>query len=58
VPCPVDRSQHGLTQLGDLDDAVLSVKPLEIDCTIALSLLEIEAGTQRRIRTGQYDGTH
>jgi hypothetical protein len=34
------------------------VKPLEIDCTIALSLLEIEAGTQRRIRTGQYDGTH
>jgi hypothetical protein len=38
--CPVDRSQHGLAQLGDLGDAVLGVKPLEIGGPIALNLLE------------------
>jgi hypothetical protein len=34
------------------------VKPFEIGSSIALSLLEIEAGTKRRIRAGQYHRAH
>jgi hypothetical protein len=55
---PVYRSQNRLVQLGDLRDAILGVKPFKIGRPISLDLLKIKAGTERRIRTGQYHRAH
>jgi hypothetical protein len=49
--CAIYCSHHGFAQLGDLGDAVLGVKPFEIGGPVTLGLLEMEAGTESRIRT-------
>jgi hypothetical protein len=56
--CPVYRSHNRRAQLGDLRDAVLGVQPFKIGGPIALRLLEIESGTEGRIRACQHDCTY
>jgi hypothetical protein len=58
IAAPFYRSEDRLAQLRDLGDAVLGVEPFEIGGPIAVNLLKIKAGTERRIRAGKYQCTH